>query len=119
MFLLTTVVALGVSLFKEGGLFVVTGMLAAMLSLVGIAMALSQLRAAVAGMACAATLICLAVVAIVASERWYEVRARLSRFLGASLGDYDLLGFWACVMAATIALGATLGWAIAVSQERN
>ena len=122
LFLLTAVVAVGATLFKHGGLAIVAGMLVAMLALVVIAKLLSQLPAPFAGAACVASLIGVAVAAIAVSDRWYEIRELLARWLGPSINNserMDLVAFWACVLGSTIALGAILGWGMSLSQERN
>ena len=129
---LTTVVAVGVSLFKkggvgsllfeDGGLFVVVGMLAAMLALVGVAIALSKLPAPIAGAVCVATLLVLAIATIAVSEHWYEFRLGMHRLLGLSLKEkrhVDLAVFWSCVSAASMGLGSMLGYGIALSRERT
>jgi hypothetical protein len=130
--ILTTVVAVGVSLFKkdgvgvllfeDGGMFVVLGMLAAMLALVVIAFALSKLPAPIAAAVCVATLIGLAIAIVVASEQWLEVREVIQRLLGKSFKKQkyiDLVVFWLCVSAASIALGSMLGYGIASSRDHS
>jgi hypothetical protein len=132
IFVLTTVVAVGVSLFKkdglgvllfeDGGLFVLVGMLVAMLAIVGIAIALAKLPSPLAGAVCIATLIGLCAATIGISEHLFDVRVEIHRLLGPSLNKkkhVDLVVFWSCVAAASIGLGSMLGYAIARSRERN
>jgi predicted permease len=113
---------IGILLFADGGLFVVLGMLAEMLALVGMAITLSKLPAPVAASVCVATLICLAIAIVAVSEQWFEVREEIQRLLGKSFKKQkhiDLVVFWLYFSAATIGLGSMLGYGIDLSRDRN
>jgi hypothetical protein len=120
LFLVTAVVALGTSLFKAGGLFIISGILGQLLVLVGVAVAVSHLRAVFAGVVCVLTLALGLLVAFGISERWYAFRSGISRLLAASPSgdvDADLVLLWMCFVAGSMVLGTLVGWGMAVAQE--
>lgn len=129
---LTTIVAVAIALFKEdgfgvvmlrdGGLFVIAGMVASMIMLVAIAMVLSKLPSPAAGAICVAMLIGVAIATVAVSNGWYDAREYIHRLLGPSRDAkkyVELVIFWAGFLAISCVSGTILGYGIALSRERH
>jgi hypothetical protein len=122
LFLLTAVTAVVISLYKSGGLLIVAGVLAMMMTLTVMAVFVSQLRPAISATLCIFSLMFSLLAAIAVSERSNDIRARLAGILGESYGDrnsVDLAMLWICIVGISIVLGTFLGWAISVANGRD